>query len=154
MSARRPDEILEFHRGGGRGMGGPLTLGAVLMAFGAVLLTGSLTLARRDLPLKTAMFAGIIAIFAAPAVVLGGLFRRAVGEACVSLRRDGLQLEEGGETTFVKWDDVEGARAVDGKVEVERAGGGKVVVDAGLPDAAAFAARVLELKRKAAFDLL
>jgi hypothetical protein len=154
VTARRPDEVIEFHRGGGRGIALPLVFGALLVAFGAFLVLGSLTLFRRDLPLKSATFAGIMAILAAPAVVLGGLFRRAVGEACVSLRRDGVQLEQDGETTFVAWADVEDARATDGSVELVRAHDKPLKIDAGLPDPAAFAARVLELRRKASFNVL
>lgn len=154
MSERRADEVIEFHRGGGRGIAGPLALGIGLMAFGALLVLGAIMFGHRSALAQSATFGGIIAILAAPAVVLGGLFRRAVGEACVTLRRDGLQFEQLGDTTFVKWSEIDDARAKDGKVEVVRAGGPALEIDAGIPDPEAFAARLLELRREAAFDVI
>lgn len=140
----------------------------VLVTGSAILTTGGLVigvsfLARQSVDVRlAAMLTGFALIFFGAAFTILGMHRILRGEVSLVLRSDGVCIQSDGAETLVPWDDLQAVRwdAAAGCLVLERATGEPLSVPrpilphpAGRKGGPELAARVLQLKRRAALNL-
>lgn len=137
---------------GKRGVAVPLTIGAILMTIGGLLVLLSLP---RATSTPWAAAVGGLCMVASFAVSFITLMRRGGIETCLILRRDALVLEQNEGEIVLPWDDVKEVRAgKEGAIDVERKDGTLWTIDEGFSDAKKLVDRMEEVRRKLAFGLM
>ncbi len=149
---RAANAIIEWHRPMGKGVVGPLIVGAFLMTVGGLAVL--LSLPRATTIPYMAVLGGACMVTAFLTVVIS-LMRRAGKDSCLILRRDAIVLERNDETTTLRWDDVKEIRiGTGGAIDIERKDGSIWTISEGFSKPEKLVARMEEVRRKTSFGLI